>query len=189
MSLQPKTFEETEAFYKQYQGPFDKPLFTAFDKVMKDRDLIKKDEKKYEYRCGNAFGIYHDDPDVVKDQDKLRAEIGFLFDTKALSDEERKELVKEYGKKGYSYAKFRNTRTYYENFPIRSPIVLSFLIGGKKFYPLVKQKLKDENVLSKLEGSEYGFVETYTDSEINFFAPTENFEDFYLTSHPTPEPK
>ena len=105
-----------------------------------------------------------------------------------MSEEQKEDIKNEYSRRGYAYTTFKKTCGFHECFDIKYPRFLSFTIGARKFYPLAKLELAKEKIFRKLKKkTEYAFVEIYCQNKIYYYAPKENFEDFYLTKYPTPE--
>ena len=121
----------------------------------------------------------------------MRADIGYLCNTGSLSAEEKDQLVAKMAELGYKYTSFPETRCYHETFPIKKPAIIAFMLAPAKFYPALRAKIKGDQDLSKnLETAQgYGIMETYNDTEIEFWAPIEHIGSFYLTELPPPEKK
>ena len=131
---------------------------------------------------GKTFGLYYDDPGHVSDHSKLRADLGFLFKSSSVTDEEKEALLKKYSDLGYKHVILPKTKTYSEYYTVKFPAFVSFMIAGKKFYPNAKERLAEEGIFRSLTpGVGYSFIETYSKDKTFYYAPRENFKDFYLT--------
>ena len=137
------------------------------------------------------FGIYYDDPDLFKDHSKLRADIGFLFTTKPLLETEKSLLLKEFGEKGYTYAKFEETECLHDVFPFKWPKFLAFVLGAKKYYSQLRALMKSDPSILKGVNEAPGFMafETYSPDEIGFYFPLNNAAQFYVTKLDPPKEK
>ncbi|CAI2380221.1 unnamed protein product [Moneuplotes crassus] len=190
MNIHTTSLGYREAFYRPFQGSFEKDIYPAFNEVMKDIKQLEEKQKSDKIENVNSFGIYYDNPDDLKDRAKCRADIGFTFNNKGLDDTAREELKKSYEEKGYQYTTFKTTDALHENFAIKYPMWVSFWIASYKWYPAAKKRLFENGTLAKLsKGVEYGFIEVYENGNIEFYGPLEHFEDFHLTKFPTPERK
>ena len=86
-----------------------------------------------------------------------------------------------YSNLGYQHAVLPETKTYIESYFFDEPSRLSLNIR-KKFYKTAKQRLAKEKTLLDVDSEiDYPFIITYENTTSFFYAPRENFKDFYLT--------
>jgi len=146
--------------YRQHIGPY-KSLAPIVEQVRK----IVEQDLGIQYESG--FGIYFDDPQVVK-QSKLRSYIGKIIDPKYNDDESFKSKAENAGLKLlYIPATVATLST----FPLRSDF--SYAMGAKKVYTAAK-KLRIEPKCGVLE-----IYSCNTDgSTITYIFPDTNIEYF-----------
>ena len=121
MNIQKAKIDQTDVFYKPYQGAYDKLLGAEFLKIHNSITSHSIGNKAFSRHGSRMFGIYYDNPQEHPNSKELRADIGFLFTTKPLLNSERERFIKEFTDKGYIHARFPETECYHETFPLRSP--------------------------------------------------------------------
>lgn len=117
-----------------YQGDYTK-VNTSFTPVMAELSKAFGSQIKY-------FGIYYDNPDLLKDSTKARAIIGGLFDETV----DLKPFILSHPE--YKMTSFKNLKGFGAKMPLHSSLnVLSAILRG---YPIIKKYGFDRDLMSKV---------------------------------------
>lgn len=156
---------EGVVYTKDYIGPYSK----VFGPACKECLGLIKDLKLKDYV---VIGIYYDRPGTVEES-KMRSSIGIYkknvgFPEK-LPDATERILID----KGYNYNEFNSTNSLYSSWEYSN--LMTLMMGIKKFYTLLDNKLKDAVFKRQYRVKEEEIkvcIEIYeTDSKVVFYVP------------------
>jgi hypothetical protein len=174
-------FPESDVFYLDYQGEYKDigPKFESLKLTMKKFKLL--DDCNYFF-----FGIYYDNPQLIKDVKKCRAVFGIGRSSQSPQGREMEDYLVNNGFKKSSLPGTQSLTSLFEYI-----YNISMLIGINKYYSALHTNLKDEGFKRQfmVKGDFQGSVEIYRNNSIQFFRPYDHLADFKLTSLPQPDYK
>mmetsp|Transcript_31715 Transcript_31715/g.31154 ORF Transcript_31715/g.31154 Transcript_31715/m.31154 type:complete len:99 (+) Transcript_31715:240-536(+) len=94
------------------------------------------------------FGMYYDNPEKVKDVNKMRAVVGFLFTPK--DQTERDLIIEHLGRLGMKYAKIAKTKALFTRFEVKVPAIVSYMVAPAQFYNQVEKYIRRRKPLREM---------------------------------------
>ena len=119
--------------------------FQKIDGIIKEN---RSAHKAFNRQGKLMFGMYYDNPDRVKDVNKMRAVVGFLFSPK---DETERDLILEHlGRLGLKYARISETKALYTVFEVKFPSIISYMVAPSQFYNEVEKYIRKRRKLREM---------------------------------------
>ena len=180
MKINSYVLDESIYVYHEFQSNV-KNIPINSKKVYKElgQKCIEALDKKI---CKFMF-ICFDDPNNLKDCNKLRYCAGLLFPNKDLKDYQLQELSKS----RFSTAFLPKSSTIRTSFPYKC--FLSFNIGSDKAWPLLIKNAAMKKEMTNIQQKDYIYIEFWNNDSIEYILLTENLNKFDLTTNPKPKMK
>ena len=119
--------------------------FQKIDGIIKEN---RSAHKAFNRQGKLMFGMYYDNPNRVKDVNKMRAVVGFLFSPK---DETERDLILEHlGRLGLKYARISETKALYTVFEVKFPSIISYMVAPTQFYNEVEKYIRKRRKLREM---------------------------------------
>uniref|UniRef100_A0A0G4GHS8 GyrI-like small molecule binding domain-containing protein n=1 Tax=Chromera velia CCMP2878 TaxID=1169474 RepID=A0A0G4GHS8_9ALVE len=136
-------------------------------------------------RC---FGVYHDNPNKLKDPSKLRVSVGIVL-PESLSREQQVKVLEQLKAKGFLEKKISPGEYVYGEWPYRNQ--LSFWLGPRRFYPAATKFCASEGLPWGSDEDCYQIgIEFYDmeDGKIRFMVPiSSGASEWKIHAAPRPE--
>lgn len=161
-----------DIYYYEYTGEYQF-LNKEFSKISTLMNKFKLN------KLFSSFGIYYDDPSKV-DPKKCRAVVGIM---QHQTTENYKDFFDYLLENSFKKAYLPITPAICSTFPLKN--MISLMIGIKKHYSTLKEKLKNEEFQREFDIDDKRMklsVEVYRNSQMEFYIPTKNLDKFYLHS-------
>lgn len=175
-----KRFEGGTLFYTDYLGHI-RNIGSRFQQICADSSKVFGRVED----GVSPTGIYYDDPNSIRDPDRLRACTGLMVKPALLNADVEKQLISL----GYKKAILPAVGSIYGKFPAK--LGLSCVLGAMKFYPgLYKFVADNQEKYSKADMSqEGGSIEVIEGGWIHYYFPYEKYTEFRFSPYPRPELK
>jgi hypothetical protein len=174
-------FPESDVFYSDYQGEY-KDIGQKFEnlKLIMNKFKLSQDCNYF------FFGIYYDNPQVIKDVKNCRAVYGIGRSSQSPQGRDMEDYLLKNDFKKSSLPGTQSLTSLFEYI-----YKISMFIGIYKYYSALHTNLKDETFRRQfmVKGDFQGSVEIYRNNSIQFFRPYDHLPSFKLTSLPQPEYK